>query len=83
MNDPVTRAVAYLSRVVEPPCPQLSALTARVGPVDAAAMVKRRTVDQWRQRATDFPAPRWTVGGRPAWNWDEVEVWAKRTGRKP
>ena len=54
-----------------------------VGAVEIAERlnVKRRTVDQWRQRATDFPAPRWTVGGRPAWNWDEVEVWAKRTGR--
>lgn len=39
------RAVAYLSRVVEPPCPQLSALMARVGPVEAADRVKRRAVD--------------------------------------
>lgn len=54
-----------------------------VGAVEIAERlnVKRRTVDQWRQRATDFPAPRWTVGGRPAWNWDEVEAWAKRTDR--
>lgn len=54
-----------------------------VGAVEVAERlnVKRRTVDQWRQRATDFPAPRWTVGGRPAWNFDDVEAWAKRTGR--
>jgi DNA processing protein len=45
VTDPVMRAVAYLSRVVEPPCPQLSALMARVGPVEAAAQVKRRAVD--------------------------------------
>ena len=28
MTDPVMRALAYLSRVVEPPCPQLTALVA-------------------------------------------------------
>jgi predicted DNA-binding transcriptional regulator AlpA len=38
--------------------------------------VQRRTVDQWRQRSLGFPAPRWRVGGRPAWNWDDVESWA-------
>lgn len=43
--------------------------------------VKRKTVDQWRQRHDDFPAPRWTVGGRPAWNLDDIEAWAKTTGR--
>ena len=30
------RAWAYLSRVAEPPCPELGALAARVGPVEAA-----------------------------------------------
>ena len=33
------RAWAYLSRVVEPPCPELAALVARVGPVEAAERV--------------------------------------------
>ena len=45
--------------------------------------VARRTVDSWRGRGTKgdpFPEPRWTVGGRPAWNWDDVERWhATRT----
>lgn len=42
--------------------------------------VKRPTVDIWRQRDL-LPEPRWTVGGRPAWNWPDVESWAKATGR--
>jgi len=38
------RAWAYLSRVVEPPCPDLAALAARVGPVEAAERVRRGAV---------------------------------------
>src|SRR4051812_1067417 len=45
MTDMVMRAIAYLSRVVEPPCPELTALVARVGPVEAADRVKRRVID--------------------------------------
>ena len=54
-----------------------------VGTVEIAKRlgVARRTVDQWRQRKTGFPEPRWSVGGRPAWNYDEVLAWAKETGR--
>lgn len=44
--------------------------------------VKRRTVDQWGQRDL-LPAPRWTVGGRPCWDWADVEAWARKTGRLP
>lgn len=51
-----------------------------VGAVEIATRlgVARRTVDSWRGRGTKgdpFPEPRWTVGGRPAWNWDDVERW--------
>ena len=53
MTDPVMRAVAYLSRVVEPPCPQLAALVARVGPVEAADRVKRRALDDHLLRLTE------------------------------
>jgi hypothetical protein len=28
-----------------------------------------------------MPAPRWTVSGQPAWEWAEIEIWAKRTDR--
>ncbi|MDT5210029.1 MAG: processing protein [Mycobacterium sp.] len=53
MTDLVMRAVAYLSRVIEPPCPQLTALVARVGPVEAADRVKRRALDDLLMRATE------------------------------
>lgn len=54
-----------------------------VGVVEVAARlgVTRKAVDQWRRRSLGFPDPRWTVGGRPAWSWPEVEAWARRTGR--
>lgn len=54
-----------------------------VGTVEVAdrAGVSRSTVDQWRQRDLGFPAPRWQVGGRPAWNWPDVATWLKATGR--
>lgn len=44
--------------------------------------VERATVDQWRQRGV-FPEPKWTVGGRPAWEWNDIEKWATKTGRWP
>lgn len=53
MTDSVRRAVAYLSRVAEPPCPQLASLVARVGPVEAADRVKRRAVDDRLLRVTE------------------------------
>lgn len=53
MSDSVTRAFAYLSRVVEPPCPQLAALVAREGPVEAAERVKRRALDHQLARLTE------------------------------
>jgi len=42
--------------------------------------VTRATVDSWRMRDR-LPEPRWTVGGRPAWNWADIEAWAHDTGR--
>lgn len=53
-----------------------------VGAVEIAARlgVARATVDQWRQRDL-LPAPRWTVGGRPAWDWPDIQQWATETGR--
>ena len=55
-----------------------------VGAVEIAARlgVKRATVDQWRARDLGFPEPRWRVGGRPAWNWDDVEAWSVKRDRK-
>jgi predicted DNA-binding transcriptional regulator AlpA len=42
--------------------------------------VKRATADIWRNRGL-LPEPRWTVGGRPAWNWPDIAKWAESTGR--
>lgn len=42
--------------------------------------VKRKTVVQWRQREI-LPEPAWTVSGRPCWNWPDIELWARDTGR--
>lgn len=54
-----------------------------VGVVEVADRlgVGRKAVDKWRQRDLGFPAPTWTVGGRPAWRWEDVERWARETGR--
>lgn len=41
MTDDEATAWAYLSRVVEPPCPALTALVSRVGAVEAAERVRR------------------------------------------
>lgn len=56
-------------------------------PVGAAEIAERlgvrgQTVHTWRQRKL-MPAPRWTVSGQPAWDWSEIEEWARRTGRLP
>jgi len=64
--------------------PQL-AFPNNVLPVGAAEVatrlgVKPQTVHTWRHRNL-MPAPRWTVSGQPAWDWAEIEAWAKRTGR--
>jgi DNA processing protein len=53
MTDVTPRAWAYLSRVVEPPCTELAALVARVGPVEAAERVRRGKVDENVARRTE------------------------------
>lgn len=42
--------------------------------------VKRSAVDHWRLQGL-LPKPKWTVGGRPAWAWRDIEQWAEETGR--
>jgi DNA processing protein len=44
MTDDIARAWAYLSRVAEPPCPELAELVVTVGPVEAADCVMRGTL---------------------------------------
>ncbi|KUI26856.1 DNA-processing protein DprA [Mycobacterium sp. GA-2829] len=48
MSTDVERAWAYLSRVAEPPCPELADLVATVGPVEAADKVRRADLDNDR-----------------------------------
>jgi hypothetical protein len=53
-----------------------------VGAAEIAARlrVKPQTVHTWRHRKL-LPPPRWTVSGQPAWDWPEIESWARQTGR--
>ena len=44
--------------------------------------LRRQTVAVWRQRHEDFPPPRWTVSGYPAWDWHlDILPWLAATGR--
>ena len=62
--------------------PPVSAYADPVGIPEIAerAGVKRGTVDVWRDRKI-FPAPDYTIGGRPAWEWATCWEWLKQTGR--
>ncbi|BBZ38482.1 DNA-processing protein DprA [Mycobacterium conspicuum] len=68
------RAWAYLSRVAEPPCAELAALVAAVGPVEAADRIRRGLVDDTlaqhteSRRGIDCAA-------------DDLELLARRGGR--
>lgn len=44
--------------------------------------VERGTAKQWNLRKL-LPPPRWTVSGAPAWEWRDIERWARKTGRLP
>jgi DNA processing protein len=51
-DDPAWPAWAYLSRVAEPPCPELAALVRCVGPIEAADRVRRGLVSDELARRT-------------------------------
>jgi hypothetical protein len=42
--------------------------------------VKQATAQMWHHRGL-MPEAKWTVSGRPAWNWPDIEKWAVRTER--
>lgn len=44
--------------------------------------VARQTAKQWNARKL-LPPPKWMVSGSPAWNWADIEKWARKTGRMP
>lgn len=68
------RAWAYLSRVAEPPCPELAALVRRVGPVEAADRVRRGLVDDGLARHTECRREIDRAAG-------DLELLARRGGR--
>jgi len=39
-----------------------------------------KTPSVWVQRGL-LPKPRWTVNGGDAWNWSDIQQWARETGR--
>lgn len=57
-------------------------MTDLVGLVEIADRlgVQRATADQWRARG-NLPRPIREVGGRPAWDWPAIRLWAYQTGR--
>lgn len=92
--DPVTPTEWITARITGAPFPALTAARQLVAPSPVAEpvglteladhlQVKRGTVDQWQARDL-LPPPRWTVGGRPAWDWTaDIIPWATATGRMP
>ena len=42
--------------------------------------VEQETAKRWKLRGL-LPPPKWTVSGRPAWEWKTIEAWARKTGR--
>src|SRR5438132_13336174 len=48
--------------------------------IPARLGIRRQTVHTWHHRKL-MPEPRWTVAGQPAWEWPDIEAWARRTGR--
>jgi len=75
----------YADDVSRPAPPTRPPATLGVEPVGQAEIAERlrarpQTVAQWHYRG-QLPPPRWTVGGRPAWNWPDVERWARATGK--
>ncbi|BBY21585.1 putative DNA processing protein DprA [Mycobacterium stomatepiae] len=73
-DDPSWPAWAYLSRVAEPPCPELAALVRRVGPVEAADRVGRGLVSDELARST---AARREIDSAAT----DLELLARRGGR--
>jgi predicted DNA-binding transcriptional regulator AlpA len=45
--------------------------------------VRRDTVEQWRRRHDDFPAPLALLRAGPVWDWAAIEAWQNRRTRRP
>lgn len=62
---------AYAPAVADPV--GLSDIADRLG-------VAKETPKHWHARKL-LPPPKWTVSGRPVWDWRDIEKWARKTGR--
>lgn len=53
-----------------------------VGVVEIAERlgVRQQTVAVWKSRGL-LPEPKWVVSRNPAWDWRDIERWARNTGR--
>lgn len=56
-----------------------------VGPAEIAELLKveANTVNVWKARHPDFPAPVRRLKTGDVWDVREVRVWAEKTGRYP
>ena len=74
-------AVRYILYMAQPKTvPAFSSFPVGAAEIAERLRVKPQTVHTWRHRGL-MPEPRWTVSGQPAWDWAEVEIWARQTGR--
>ena len=48
---------------------------------DRLGMKRPHLIHDWRRRHPEFPVPVLELKGTLIWDWQEVEAWAKRTGR--
>jgi len=76
------RVARYIRIMVSVPksSPSLESFPVGAAEIAERLNVRPQTVHAWRQRRV-LPEPRWTVSGQPAWDWAEVEAWARETGR--
>ena len=74
MTDETHLALAYLSRVAEPPCPELALLVTRLGPVEAAGRVKSGAVAAELARRTEARREIDTAA-------EDLDLLARRGGR--
>lgn len=49
---------------------------------ERAGVKRPQVVHDWRRRYIEFPGPLTTIGGALVWDWNAVERWLRKTGRK-
>ena len=60
--------------------PAGEAIPVGVAEIAGRLSVRPQTVQRWLRRKL-MPTPRWTVSRQPAWEWSEIEAWARHTRR--